>query len=229
MISSLRRLPFVLILLVAACGRSRDAAVPGATLDTTARLDTVAPAARGRIVFLGTSLTAGYGLADPSLAYPTLIQQRIDSAGLRYQVVNAGVSGATSADTRRSIDWIMAEPVSVLVVETGANDGLRGLDVDSMRANIQAILDRARRQSPPPRLVLVGMEAPPNYGATYTRRFREVFPDLARQNGTAFVPFLLRGVAGVDSLNQADGIHPTPAGQRIVAATVWGVLAPLLR
>jgi acyl-CoA thioesterase-1 len=229
MISSLRRLPFVLILLIAACGRSRDAAVPGATLDTTARLDTVAPAARGRIVFLGTSLTAGYGLADPSLAYPTLIQQRIDSAGLRYQVVNAGVSGATSADTRRSIDWIMAEPVSVLVVETGANDGLRGLDVDSMRANIQAILDRARRQSPPPRLVLVGMEAPPNYGATYTRRFREVFPDLARQNGAAFVPFLLRGVAGVDSLNQADGIHPTPAGQRIVAATVWGVLAPLLR
>jgi acyl-CoA thioesterase-1 len=229
MISSLRRLPFVLILLVAACGRSRDAAVPGATLDTTARLDTVAPAPRGRIVYLGTRLTAGYGLADPSLAYPTLIQQRIDSAGLRYQVVNAGVSGATSADTRRSIDWIMAEPVSVLVVETGANDGLRGLDVDSMRANIQAILDRARRQSPPPRLVLVGMEAPPNYGATYTRRFREVFPDLARQNGAAFVPFLLRGVAGVDSLNQADGIHPTPAGQRIVAATVWGVLAPLLR
>lgn len=229
MISSLRRLPFVLILLIAACGRSRDAGVPGATLDTTARPDSVAPAARGRIVFLGTSLTAGYGLADPSLAYPALIQQRIDSAGLEYQVVNAGVSGATSADTRRSIDWIMAEPVSVLVVETGANDGLRGLDVDSMRANIQAILDRARRQSPPPRLVLVGMEAPPNYGATYTRRFREVFPDLARQNGAAFVPFLLRGVAGVDSLNQADGIHPTPAGQRIVAATVWGVLAPLLR
>lgn len=229
MISSLRRLPFVLILLIAACGRSHDAAVPGATLDTTARPDSVAPAARGRIVFLGTSLTAGYGLADPSLAYPALIQQRIDSAGLKYQVVNAGVSGATSADTRRSIDWIMAEPVRVLVVETGANDGLRGLDVDSMRANIQAILDRARRQSPPPRLVLVGMEAPPNYGATYTRRFREVFPDLARQNGAAFVPFLLRGVAGVDSLNQADGIHPTPAGQRIVAATVWGVLAPLLR
>jgi acyl-CoA thioesterase-1 len=117
----------------------------------------------------------------------------------------------------------------VLVVETGANDGLRGLDVDSMRANIQAILDRARRQSPPPALVLVGMEAPPNYGAPYTRRFRDVFPELAREYGAAFVPFLLRGVAGVDSLNQADGIHPTPAGQRIVAANVWRVLAPLLR
>ena len=229
MISSSIRLPFVLALLAAACGRSRDAAVPPGGLDTTARPDTVAPASPRRIVFLGTSLTAGYGLADPSLAYPALIQRRVDSAGLHYDVVNAGVSGATSADTRRSIDWIMAEPVSVLVVETGANDGLRGLDVDSMRANIQAILDRARGQSPPPTIVLVGMEAPPNYGAAYTRRFREVFPELARENGAAFVPFLLRGVAGVDSLNQADGIHPTPAGQRIVAANVWRVLAPLLR
>ena len=229
MISSSLRLPFVLAVLVAACGRSRDAAVPDTRRDTTVGSATAAPAATRRIVFLGTSLTAGYGLADPSLAYPTLIQRRIDSAGLDYQVVNAGVSGATSADTRRSIDWIMAEPVSILVVETGANDGLRGLDVDSMRANIQAILDRARHQSPPPALVLVGMEAPPNYGATYTRRFREVFPELARKNGAAFVPFLLRGVAGVDSLNQADGIHPTPAGQRILAANVWWVLAPLLR
>jgi acyl-CoA thioesterase-1 len=229
MISSSFRLPFVLALFAAACGPSRDAAVPAVGLDTTARPNTMAPAAGRRIVFLGTSLTAGYGLADPSLAYPALIQQRIDSAGLPWQVVNAGVSGATSADTRRSIDWIMAEPVSVLVVETGANDGLRGLDVDSMRANIQAILDRARRQSPPPALVLVGMEAPPNYGAPYTRRFRDVFPELAREYGAAFVPFLLRGVAGVDSLNQADGIHPTPAGQRIVAANVWRVLAPLLR
>ena len=229
MISSSFRLPFVLALLAAACGRSRDAAVPAAGLDTTARPDTVAPAAGRRIVFLGTSLTAGYGLADPSLAYPALIQRRIDSAGLPWQVVNAGVSGATSADTRRSIDWIMADPVGILVVETGANDGLRGLDVDSMRANIQAILDRARRQSPPPAIVLVGMEAPPNYGAAYTRRFREVFPELARANDAAFVPFLLRGVAGVDSLNQADGIHPTPAGQRVVAANVWRVLEPLLR
>jgi acyl-CoA thioesterase-1 len=229
MISSSFRLPFILAVLAAACGRGRDATVPGAERATTARSDTAAPAATRRIVVLGTSLTAGYGLADPALAYPALIQHRIDSAGLDYKVVNAGVSGATSADTRRSIDWIMAEPVSVLVVETGANDGLRGLDVDSMRANIQAILDRARRQSPPPALVLVGMEAPPNYGTEYTRRFREVFPELARKNGAAFVPFLLRGVAGVDSLNQADGIHPTPAGQRILAANVWSVLAPLLR
>jgi Lysophospholipase L1 and related esterases len=229
MISSSFRLPLVLVLFLAACGRGRDAAVPGAGLDTTARPDSVTRPGERRIVFLGTSLTAGYGLADPSLAYPALIQQRIDSAGLPYQVVNAGVSGATSADTRRSIDWIMADPVSVLVVETGANDGLRGLDVDSMRANIQAILDRARGQSPPPRLVLVGMEAPPNYGAEYTRRFREVFPDLARRNGAAFVPFLLQGVAGVDS-PQPGRRHPPDTGRpAIVAATVWRVLAPLLR
>ena len=214
----------MLALLMVGCGRSREASLPADAPDTT-----VAAAAGGRIVFLGTSLTAGYGLSDPALAYPALVEKRIQEAGLAYRVVNAGVSGATSADTRRSIDWIMAEPVAVLVIETGANDGLRGLDVDSMRANIQAIMDRARRQSPPPRLVVVGMEAPPNYGSEYTRRFRQVFPDLARASGAAFVPFLLQGVAGIDSLNQSDGMHPTPAGQRIIAANVWRVLEPLLR
>lgn len=214
----------MLALLMVGCGRSREASLPADAPDTA-----VAAAAGGRIVFLGTSLTAGYGLSDPALAYPALVEKRIQEAGLAYRVVNAGVSGATSADTRRSIDWIMAEPVAVLVIETGANDGLRGLDVDSMRANIQAIMDRARRQSPPPRLVVVGMEAPPNYGSEYTRRFRQVFPDLARASGAAFVPFLLQGVAGIDSLNQSDGMHPTPAGQRIIAANVWRVLEPLLR
>jgi acyl-CoA thioesterase-1 len=222
MISSYRRLPIALALL-AACSRGHDAALPGADADTAP------PPAGRRIVFLGTSLTAGYGLADPALAYPALLQRRIDSAGLGYHVVNAGVSGATSADTRRSIDWVMAEPVALLVIETGANDGLRGLDVDSMRANIQAIIDRARRQSPPPRIAIVGMEAPPNYGPAYTRRFREVFPDLARANGATYIPFLLAGVAGIDTLNQADGIHPTPAGQRVIAAHVWQILEPLLR
>jgi acyl-CoA thioesterase I len=219
-------LPLTLALLVTGCGRSRDAAIP----DTAADREQAAPAdSMRRLVFLGTSLTAGYGLPDPGLAYPALIQRRIDRARLGYRVVNAGVSGATSADTRRGIDWIMTDPVAVLVIETGANDGLRGLDVDSMRANIQAIIDRARRQSPPPRIVIVGMEAPPNYGAGYTRRFREVFPELARANGATYIPFLLGGVAGIDSLNQGDGIHPTAAGQRIIAASVWQVLEPLLR
>jgi acyl-CoA thioesterase-1 len=180
-----------------------------------------------RIVCLGTSLTAGFGL-DPEQAWPAVLQRKIDEAGLRYRVVNAGVSGETSAGARRRVDWLLREPAAVLVVETGANDGLRGQEPDSTRANIRGILDRARGQDPPPKLVLAGMQAPPNLGADYTRRFRAVFPDLAKEYGAAFVPFLLEGVAGVPRLNQADGIHPTPEGQRLVAENVWRALKPLL-
>jgi acyl-CoA thioesterase-1 len=183
---------------------------------------------RGRIVFLGTSLTAGLGL-DPDQAYPALIQQKIDSAGLPFIAVNAGVSGETSAGARRRIDWLLREPVAVLVIETGANDGLRGQEVDSLAANIQAIIDRANRQQPHPHIVLAGMEAPPNYGAAYTRRFRAAYAELARRNHIPLIPFLLEGVAGVDSLNQSDLTHPTAAGQRRVADTVWRVLEPVLR
>ena len=183
---------------------------------------------RGRIVFLGTSLTAGLGI-DPELAYPALIQQKLDSASLPYTAVNAGVSGETSAGALRRIDWLMREPVSVLVIETGANDGLRGLDADTLRANIQAIIDRANRQTPKPRIVLVGMRALPNYGAEYARRFREVYDELADANGVELVPFLLEGVAGRPSLNQPDRIHPTAEGQRRMAETVWQVLEDVLR
>ncbi len=181
------------------------------------------------IVFLGTSLTAGYGLPDPKLAYPALIQRKLDSAGLRYRAVNRGVSGETSAGALRRIDWILREGnVAVLMVETGANDGLRGQNPDSTKANIQAIFDRARGLEPPPRLMLTGMEAMPNLGTDYTSRFRAIYPDLARSNQAALVPFLLEGVAGVDSLNQADGIHPTARGQELVAENVWRVLRDVL-
>jgi len=180
------------------------------------------------VVFLGTSLTAGLGL-DPSQAYPAVLQRKIDSAGLSFEAVNAGVSGETSAGARRRIDWVLRQPVAVLVIETGANDGLRGLDVDSMRANIQAIIDAARRQTPPPRIILVGMRALPNYGFSYAGRFREVYPALAEQNGLPLVPFLLDGVAGRPSLNQGDMIHPTAQGQRIIAETVWRVVGPVLK
>jgi acyl-CoA thioesterase-1 len=175
------------------------------------------------VVFLGTSLTAGLGL-DPSEAYPALLQRKLDSAGLALTAVNAGVSGETSAGARHRIDWLLREPISVLVIETGANDGLRGLDPDSLEANIQAIIDRARAQRPPPRIVLVGMQALPNYGLRYVRRFNAVYPELAKRNDLPLVPFLLQGVAGVDSLNQADMMHPTAAGQRKLAETVWPVV-----
>jgi len=183
---------------------------------------------RPRVVFLGTSLTAGLGL-EQEQAYPSLIQRKIDSAGLDFRVVNAGVSGETSAGARRRVDWLMREPVEVLVLETGANDGLRGLPPDSLRANIQAVFDRAKTNSPAPKLVLVGMRVPSNYGRAYTERFEAVYPEIARDNGAQLVPFLLDGVGGVPGLNQADGIHPTAEGQRVMAETVWRVLEPVLR
>lgn len=183
---------------------------------------------RPSVVFLGTSLTAGLGL-EPEQAYPALIQQKIDSAGLDYRVINAGVSGETSAGARRRIDWLLREPAAVLVLETGANDGLRGLSPDSLRANIQAVFDRAKATSPAPKLLLVGMRVPPNYGRAYSERFQAVYPELARENGADLVPFLLDGVAGIPGLNQADGIHPTAEGQRVMAETVWRALEPLLR
>jgi acyl-CoA thioesterase I len=213
------------LLASGACGRpdNSPAARPPASAARPA-----ADAALPTVVFLGTSLTAGLGL-DPEQAYPALVQAKIDSAGLRYRVVNTGVSGETSAGALRRIDWLLRDHPAVLVIETGANDGLRAQDPDSTRANIQAIIDRARALAPPPRIVLVGMEALPNYGPLYARRFRAIYPDLAKRNHLPLVPFLLAGVAGVDSLNQADGMHPTAAGQCIVAQTVWQTLGPVLR
>ncbi|MEO7475197.1 MAG: arylesterase [Gemmatimonadales bacterium] len=208
------------------------AAIVGCDRDPSPKDSGPPPAApggeRGRVVFLGTSLTAGLGL-DPSQAYPALLQRKIDSAGLEFEAVNAGVSGETSAGARVRIDWLLRQPAAVLVIETGANDGLRGVDVDSMQANIQAIIDAARRQDPPPRIVLVGMRALPNYGFSYAGRFRDVFPALAKQNGVVLVPFLLDGVAGRDALNQADMIHPNANGQARVAETVWPTLEKVLR
>jgi acyl-CoA thioesterase-1 len=189
----------------------------------------VAPPADDRpvVLFVGTSLTAGLGL-DPSEAYPARIQEKIDAAGLRYRVVGAGVSGETSAGARRRMGWLMRQPVAVLVVETGANDGLRGQDPAATRENIQAILDEARRQQPPPKLVIAAMEALPNYGEEYRRRFRAIYPQLAIANRATLVPFLLEGVAGDPKLNQPDGIHPTAEGHARVAENVWKALRPLL-
>jgi len=212
-------------LAVAACrGGARPEPSPTATAPPVAR---ASADDRPVILFVGTSLTAGLGL-DPEEAYPALVQRKIDAAGLHYRVVNAGVSGETSAGARRRIGWLMRQPVAVLVVETGANDGLRGQEPGATRENVQAIFDEALRQRPPPKLVLAAMEALPNYGEDYRRRFHAIFPELAKANGAALVPFLLQGVAGEPKLNQPDGVHPTAAGQRLVAENVWRVLRPLL-
>lgn len=180
------------------------------------------------VLFLGTSLTAGYGLPAEQ-AYPALVQERIDAEGLDYRVVNAGVSGDTSAGGLRRIDWLLRAPVAVLVVELGANDMLRGLDVDQLRQNLWGIFDRTRTRYPDAGFLLVGMRAAPNLGRDYRRRFEAVFPETASRYDAALVPFLLEGVAGVRLLNQPDGIHPTGAGHERIAETLWPVLAPLLR
>ncbi len=190
-----------------------------------------APAAtesRRRIVFAGTSLTAGYGL-DPDSAYPFQVQRMIDSAGLRFEVVNAGVSGETSSGLLQRLEWLLRGPFDILVIETGANDGLRGIPVETMERNIQQIIEGVRATKPGARVALVQMEAPPNLGRDYTRQFREVFPELARKNGVLLLPFLLEGVAGTRELNQPDGIHPNYDGERILARNVWKGLRPLLQ
>jgi acyl-CoA thioesterase-1 len=191
------------------------------------RPDRQDPPARPIVLFLGTSLTAGYGLPVEQ-AYPNLIGARIDSLGLPFRVVNAGVSGETSAGGLRRIDWLLRQPVAVLVLELGANDGLRGLEIEAMAANLQEIVDRTRAAHPDVAIVVAGMEAPPNMGDRFTDRFREVFVEVARKNEAVLIPFLLDGVAADPALNQADGIHPTAEGQRIVAETVWTYVEPLL-
>jgi acyl-CoA thioesterase-1 len=180
------------------------------------------------VLFLGTSLTAGIGVGV-DLAYPALIQQLIDSAGLTFRVVNAGESGGTSAGGVRRIDWLLRLPVVVLVLELGANDGLRGQDVAVLRTNLQSIIDRTLAVYPAAVIVIAGMEAPPNLGPDYTAAFRNVFVDVARENEAVLIPFVLQGVAGIPELNQADGIHPTAEGQQIMAETTWLVLEPILQ
>jgi acyl-CoA thioesterase I len=184
------------------------------------------PAPRPRVVALGDSLTAGLGL-DRSEAYPAILQQRIDAAGYRFEVVNAGVSGDTSAGGLNRLDWSLDGDVRVLIVALGGNDGLRGLPPDETKRNIDAIVSRAtaRRVS----VLLAGMESPTNMGPDFQRRFHDVFPAVAREQRVAFLPFLLEGVAGRTDLNQRDGIHPTAEGARVIADHLWPILEPMLR
>jgi acyl-CoA thioesterase I len=179
------------------------------------------------VLFVGTSITAGFGL-EPDSAFPQLIDRKLDSLRLPYDAVNAGVSGETSAGLLRRIEWLLREPFDVVVIETGANDGLRGVPVAAVGANIQQMVDRIKSSRPDAAVLLVQMEALPNLGEKYTSEFRAMFPELARRNGLTLLPFLLDGVAGRRDLNQPDGIHPNMAGERIVAENMWRALQPVL-
>jgi len=185
---------------------------------------TAAARARPRIVFLGDSLTAGLGLAM-SESYPALVQRRLDAEGLDFEVVNAGVSGDTSAGGLARLDWALEGDVRILVVALGGNDALRALPPDELQRNLGSIIERAQTRGI--KVVLAGMEAPPNFGRDYIVSFHRVYPALAQRYHVAFVPFLLTGVAGSDTLNQRDGIHPTAAGARMLADNVWAALKPL--
>ena len=179
------------------------------------------------VVVLGDSLAAGYGV-EPQEAFPALLQQKVDAAGLKWTVVNAGVSGNTSADGLARIDWLLKRRIDVLLLELGGNDGLRGQSVSAMRDNLQGIIDRVKQRYPQARIIVAGMRLPPNLGPDYTTAFRNVFPELAEKNKAALVPFLLEGVGGKPQLNQSDHIHPTAAGHKIIAETVWNILKPQL-
>lgn len=179
------------------------------------------------ILFLGDSLTAGYGI-DESQAFPALIEKKLSDAGMHYKVVNAGLSGDTSSGGLRRINWLLRSPVDVLVLELGANDGLRGINLSVTEQNLQGIIDRTRDKYPDVKVVVVGMQVPPNLGEEYTSEFRELFPRLAKNNDAYLIPFLLEGVAGNAELNLADGIHPTPAGHKLMSETVWKYLKPVL-
>jgi acyl-CoA thioesterase-1 len=180
------------------------------------------------VLFLGDSLAAGYGL-QASQAFPALIQQRIDGLDWNFKVINAGLSGDTSAGGLRRIDWLLRGRIDVLVLELGGNDGLRGIDLASTRANLQGIIDKVKAKNPRVKIVIAGMMVPPNLGQEYTRRFQQMYPELARSNQAVLIPFLLEGVAGDAKLNLPDGIHPTAEGHKLVAETVWKHLRPVLQ
>ena len=179
------------------------------------------------ILFFGDSLTAGLGV-EPEQAFPALIQERLDSLGIAMRVVNAGLSGETTAGGANRLDWILRQPVSIFVLELGANDGLRGIPLSETRKNLSAIIERVKAKYPKARIILTGMQLPPNMGPEYTAAFRQIFPELASKYEVALIPFLLQGVGGIPELNQDDGIHPTAAGHQILADNVWEVLKDVL-
>jgi acyl-CoA thioesterase-1 len=180
------------------------------------------------ILVLGDSLSAGPGV-DPDQTWPAQLQKKIDAAGLPFHVINAGVSGDTSADGLQHIDWVLRNKIDILLLELGGNDGLRGLPVEETRSNLQAIIDRTQKKYPAAQIVIAGMKMPPNMGADYTEAFARIYPNLATKNHATLIPFLLEGVGGHPELNLPDGIHPTPEGHKIVADTVWKIIQPLLQ
>jgi acyl-CoA thioesterase-1 len=222
--------------MMSACGGSEQKPASSASVPVESTMGATPPATGGvtagvaavpRVLIIGTSLTAGLGL-DPDSAYPAALQRLADSAGVRVRIVGAGLSGETSAGALRRTEWLLRDRADLVVIETGANDGLRGLDPDSTKANLVAIIAKVRRANPQVVVLLAQMEAPKNLGVAYTTAFRRVFTAVGTEQGVGVIPFFLEGVAGVPAMNQEDGIHPTEAGARKAARNMWRTLRPAI-
>lgn len=189
--------------------------------------NTMSALGQKNILMFGDSITAGYGL-DEDQAYPALIQVKIDSLGMNHNVVNAGLSGETTAGGARRVDWILQQEIDIFLLGLGGNDGLRGIDPENTKKNLGTIIDKVWDKDEDIEIILAGMQAPPNLGDQYTTRFRDVFVEVSNEYGVIFMPFLLEDVAGIEELNQPDGIHPTAEGQQVIADHIWSLLKPLL-
>ena len=216
----------LVVLFLVGCGNPDSSKHEGG-VETEPEVVSETPQVQKKILFFGNSLTAGYGV-EPEQAFPNLIQQRLDSMGLPYRVINAGLSGETTASGANRIDWVLREPVAIMILELGGNDGLRGIDPAETKKNLQQIISLARNKYSDIQIIVAGMEAPPNMGSEYITAFRNVFSSLAEANSLPLIPFLLEGVGGEPELNLPDGIHPNPEGHKIVADNVWEVLEELL-
>lgn len=225
---TLLRFSYLLIIFFTSCGNmaTKKADVEGKEENAVeSKLETKSESKV--ILFFGNSLTAGMGL-DPNEAFPALIQEKVDSLQLAYKVVNAGLSGETTASGKNRLGWVLNSDIDVFVLELGANDGLRGISLEETRRNLQEIIDVVKQKNPNTTIILAGMQIPPNMGQDYTSEFRDIFPDLAKKNKIGLIPFLLEDVAGNPELNQPDGIHPTAEGQKIIANNIWPIIAKTL-
>lgn len=216
--------------LAVSCGNEKKSKVSVENNKTTA-IESDAPATTSKktILFFGDSITAGYGLEDTNDAFPGIIQSKIDSLGLSYEVVNSGLSGETTAGGKSRIEWILNQDIDIFILELGANDGLRGVPLVETRNNLQAIINAVKEKSPNTQIILAGMQLPPNMGQDYTSGFKSIFSELATKNNIAFIPFILEDVGGIKDLNQNDGIHPNLQGHKIVAKNVWEVLSDVIQ
>lgn len=221
---------FILVILLVACkSDTTNKESTSASTKTETAPAKVQNSTSKKILFFGDSLSAGYGLEDVNDAFPGLIQAKIEALNLDYTVVNSGVSGETTSGGKNRIDWVLNEKPDIFILELGANDGLRGVTLTQTKENLQYIIDAVKKKYPSTKIVLAGMQLPPNMGQTYTTEFKDLYPSLAIKNDVYLIPFLLENVGGIAALNQSDGIHPTKEGHEILATNVWNVLKPILK